>query len=70
VDRCPEHPEHAGGGGDVRDPAGGDQAGVAFQDRHENKDAYDLVFTLLKHDEGHARGEGRLRIARSRDTLR
>jgi hypothetical protein len=25
---------------------------VAFQDRHENKDAYDLVFTLLNHDEG------------------
>ncbi len=24
----------------------------AFQDRHENKDAYDLVFTLLNHIEG------------------
>jgi hypothetical protein len=24
----------------------------AFQDRHENKDAYDLVFTLLNHAEG------------------
>lgn len=24
----------------------------AFQDRHENKDAYDLVFTLLNHDGG------------------
>lgn len=24
----------------------------AFQDRHENKDAYDLVFTLLNHDSG------------------
>ena len=25
---------------------------LAFQDRHENKDAYDLVFTLLNHAEG------------------
>jgi hypothetical protein len=25
---------------------------LAFQDRHENKDAYDLVFTLLNHDGG------------------
>jgi hypothetical protein len=24
----------------------------AFQDRHENKDAYDLVFTLLNHHDG------------------
>lgn len=24
----------------------------AFQDRHENKDAYDLVFTLLNHEDG------------------
>ena len=24
----------------------------AFQDRHENKDAYDLVFTLLNHEAG------------------
>jgi hypothetical protein len=24
----------------------------AFQDRHENKDAYDLIFTLLNQDEG------------------
>jgi len=24
----------------------------AFQDRHENKDAYDLVFTLLNHEGG------------------
>ena len=24
----------------------------SFQDRHENKDAYDLVFTLLNHREG------------------
>ena len=29
----------------------------AFQDRHENKDAYDLVFTLLHYEEGpHAAG--------------
>lgn len=25
---------------------------LAFQDRHENKDAYDLVFTLLNHEGG------------------
>lgn len=25
---------------------------LAFQDRHENKDAYDLVFTLLNHGGG------------------
>lgn len=25
---------------------------LAFQDRHENKDAYDLVFTLLNYDDG------------------
>ena len=25
---------------------------LAFQDRHENKDAYDLVFTLLNHADG------------------
>lgn len=25
---------------------------LAFQDRHENKDAYDLVFTLLNSDGG------------------
>jgi hypothetical protein len=25
---------------------------LAFQDRHENKDAYDLVFTLLNHAGG------------------
>lgn len=25
---------------------------LAFQDRHENKDAYDLVFTLLNHPDG------------------
>ncbi|HEY8840452.1 MAG TPA: hypothetical protein VIO80_07340, partial [Candidatus Dormibacteraeota bacterium] len=25
---------------------------LAFQDRHENKDAYDLVFTLLNHERG------------------
>lgn len=25
---------------------------LAFQDRHENKDAYDLVFSLLHHDGG------------------
>ena len=31
----------------------------AFQDRHENKDAYDLVFTLLNF-EGGPRGAGRL----------
>ncbi len=31
----------------------------AFQDRHENKDAYDLVFTLLNHQDG-PRGAGRL----------
>jgi hypothetical protein len=30
----------------------------AFQDRHENKDAYDLVFTLLSH-EGGPRSAGR-----------
>lgn len=30
----------------------------AFQDRHENKDAYDLVFTLLNH-EGGPRSAGR-----------
>ena len=24
----------------------------SFQDRHENKDAYDLVFTLLNHPDG------------------
>jgi hypothetical protein len=30
----------------------------AFQDRHENKDAYDLVFTLLNH-EGGPRSSGR-----------
>jgi hypothetical protein len=31
---------------------------LAFQDRHENKDAYDLVFTLLNH-EGGSRAAGR-----------
>jgi hypothetical protein len=25
---------------------------LAFQDRHENKDAYDLVFTLMNHPDG------------------
>lgn len=30
---------------------------LAFQDRHENKDAYDLVFTVLNH-EGGPRGAG------------
>ncbi|TML04138.1 MAG: hypothetical protein E6G36_07155 [Actinobacteria bacterium] len=25
---------------------------LAFQDRHENKDAYDLVFTLFNHEGG------------------
>lgn len=25
---------------------------LAFQDRHENKDAYDLVFTLMNHPGG------------------
>jgi hypothetical protein len=25
---------------------------LAFQDRHENKDAYDLVFTILNHPDG------------------
>lgn len=30
---------------------------LAFQDRHENKDAYDLVFTLLNH-EGNPRATG------------
>jgi hypothetical protein len=30
---------------------------LAFQDRHENKDAYDLVFTLLHHGAG-PRGAG------------
>lgn len=31
----------------------------AFQDRHANKDAYDLVFTLLNHPEGpHSAGRG------------
>jgi hypothetical protein len=25
---------------------------LAFQDRHENKDAYDLIFTLLNHEGG------------------
>jgi predicted nucleotidyltransferase len=34
----------------------------AFQDRHENKDAYDLVFTLLNHQDG-PRGAGRLSAA-------
>lgn len=32
---------------------------LAFQDRHENKDAYDLVFTLLHHPEGPS-GAGRV----------
>lgn len=27
---------------------------LAFQDRHENKDAYDLIFCLLRHDGGPA----------------
>jgi hypothetical protein len=34
----------------------------AFQDRHENKDAYDLVFTLLNHDGG-PRAAGRAAAA-------
>jgi hypothetical protein len=34
----------------------------AFQDRHENKDAYDLVFTLLNY-EGGATGAGRAAAA-------
>jgi hypothetical protein len=34
----------------------------AFQDRHENKDAYDLVFTLLNH-EGGPRSAGRAAAA-------
>lgn len=34
----------------------------AFQDRHENKDAYDLVFTLLNH-EGGPRAVGRASAA-------
>jgi len=36
----------------------------AFQDRHENKDAYDLVFTLLNH-EGGPRAAGRAAAASS-----
>jgi hypothetical protein len=35
---------------------------LAFQDRHENKDAYDLVFTLLNHEEG-PRAAGRVATA-------
>ncbi|MBI3648618.1 MAG: hypothetical protein HY240_07720 [Actinobacteria bacterium] len=35
---------------------------LAFQDRHENKDAYDLVFTLLNH-EGGPRAAGRAAAA-------
>lgn len=34
----------------------------AFQDRHENKDAYDLVFTMLNH-EGGPRAAGRTAAA-------
>jgi hypothetical protein len=34
----------------------------ALQDRHQNKDAYDLVFTLLNH-EGGPRAAGRLAAA-------
>lgn len=34
----------------------------AFQDRHENKDAYDLVFTLLNHETG-PRSAGRAAAA-------
>jgi hypothetical protein len=34
----------------------------AFQDRHENKDAYDLAFTLLNH-EGGSRAAGRAAAA-------
>jgi hypothetical protein len=32
---------------------------LAFQDRHENKDAYDLVFTLLNYEDG-PRSAGRV----------
>jgi len=32
---------------------------LAFQDRHENKDAYDLIYTLLNYPEGPA-GAGRV----------
>jgi hypothetical protein len=34
----------------------------AFQDRHENKDAYDLIFTLL-NGEGGPRAVGRAAAA-------
>lgn len=37
---------------------------LAFQDRHENKDAYDLVFCLLRHLDGPA-GAGQLAAASS-----
>ena len=35
---------------------------LAFQDRHENKDVYDLVFTLLNHEDG-PRSAGRAAAA-------
>src|ERR1019366_10661140 len=35
--------------------------GFAFQDRHENKDAYDLVFTLLHAEDGPATAGARAR---------
>ena len=42
----------------------------AFQDRHEDKDAYDLIFTLLNHEIDRAPQDLRLRTARSPTTNR
>lgn len=42
----------------------------SFQDRHENKDAYDLVFTLLNQDAGRAQRELRPPQAQSLDIPR
>ncbi len=40
---------------------------LAFQDRHKNKDAYDLVYTLMNYPDGGPEGAGR---AAARSTVR
>jgi hypothetical protein len=43
---------------------------LAFQDRHENKDAYDLIYCLLNFGDGPRKPAERLPIARSTTKLR